>query len=169
MVVSSLFCADEIKSKRENGWYARRSERDGRLSSAKIRRGRRASRRRRGTSGRTSFSRLAAPRRGCWNPPTPVALPFGAPAGPPPPPMSWCSLLRNPWPGGPPRGNWTAVRNGPLLLGDSTENRAKVSRYIPSNTDWITRIHRSSPKTNRQQGNRWCEHSLATHRTWKFY
>lgn len=150
--VSSLFCADEIKSRRENGWYARRSEKDGRLSSARIRRGRHASRRRRGTRGRTSSSRSVAPRRGCWSPPT-LAVPlFGAPAGPHPPPMSWCSLLRSPSPGGPPKGSWMAARNGPLPLVDSTGSRAKVSRYTPPNINRITRIHRSSLKINRQEG-----------------
>lgn len=89
------FYADEIKWRRENGWYARLNERDGKRSFVRIRRGRRASRRRERTKDRTSSSRSAAPHRECWNPPTPVALLSGAPAGPPPPLMSWCSPPRN--------------------------------------------------------------------------
>lgn len=136
--VLSLFCADEIKSRRENGWYARRSERDGRLSSARIRRGRHASRQRGETRGRTSSLRSAALHRGCWNPPIPAVVLSGVPAKPRPLPMSWCFLLHSPSPGGPLRESWMAAKNVLLPLADSTGSRAKVSRYIPSNTDLIT-------------------------------
>lgn len=141
--------ADEIKWRRENGWYARRNERDGKRFFARIRKGRRVSRQRGRTKDLTSSSRSAAPHRECWNPPTLAAPLSGAPARLLPPPMSWCSLRRNLSLGGPPRGSLTAAKNGPLPPADSIGSPAKVSRFIFLHRP--NRIHQSSPKSNRER------------------
>ena len=130
------FFTDEIKSARGNGWYARRKEKEGRRSSGRIRSERRGSRRREGTRGRTSCSRSAAPRRGCWNRPTPAAPLSGERVGQPPPPTWWCSRPHNLWRGDPPRESSTAARNEPRPLVDSTESLAKVSgQFFQLDTD----------------------------------